>query len=174
MKCAVVYSSETGNTYKLARGIYKGIDCATRFINVEDVDYNEIECYDTIVICYWNRQNTADPDSLAFLEAVKGKNIFAAGTLGAYPTGRSGVAMLENVRAAVRNSGNKLIGEFICQGRIDPVKTERRRQIEKGRPHYLDEEGLKRHIESRNHPDLRDIERAVASVKESLSDNASE
>ncbi len=168
MKCAVVYSSLTGNTYKIARAIYDGVECIDKFINVDDVDYNEILNYDTIIFCYWNRRNTANPDAMKFLTSIKEKNIFAVGTLGSYPDSKHGLKMKENVREAIKKTGNNFIGEYICQGRIDPVKTERRQKIDKDRSHYLDEEGLKRHIESRNHPNLNDIADAIALVNKSL------
>ncbi len=168
MKCAVVYSSLTGNTYKLARGIYKGIKEIERFINVDDVDFDELKEYDTIIFCYWNARNTVDPDAMKFINAISGKNIFAVGTLGAYPDGKSGTMMKENARKLVEENNNTFIGEFICQGRIDPVKTERRQKMSKDHSHYLNDERLKRHIESRNHPDLNDIAAAIELVKQAL------
>lgn len=169
MKCAVVYSSLTGNTYKLARAIYDGIDSIERFINIEDVNYDEMKNFDTIIFCYWNKRNYADDKLMKFLKTVKDKKIFAAGTQGAYTDSDSSQVMQANIRKAIEDAGHQFLGQFICQGRIDPVKTEQRMKIKKGEKRYLGEEGYQRHVESRNHPDMNDTDEAIRLVKEALS-----
>lgn len=167
MKGIVIYSSLTGNTYKVARYVYDNMKEIVKFVNIDDVVVDSLDEFDFLVLAYWNRRSTLDLKSIEFIESIKDKKIIALGTLGAYPDGLSGERMMKNAKELI-NKDNTLVNQFICQGRIDPQKTLRRLKIPKGRPHHLDEEGLKRHIESRNHPDLIDLKNALNTVKKGL------
>lgn len=167
MEAAIVYSTITGNSKMLADAVYQNIEGCTEPRNIKDVDDTFLNAYDTFIFCYWCRRGTADTTTIDLLEKISGKKIVMLGTLGAYPDSPHGEKLKERVGELVEKS-NCLLGNFICQGKIDPARTEKRLKIPKGEPHYLDEEGYKRHLESRKHPDKNDLHNAVAAVKEAL------
>lgn len=170
MKVIIVYSTLTGNTQKVAEGIYDRIkqqqNIEIKITNLADSS-EDMTPYDLVVLCYWCRRGTADPRTMAFIETVKDKKIIAIGTLGAYPNSPHGEMLKVNVKKLIEEK-NIFIADFTCQGKIDPQRTQARLKIPKGQPHHLDEAGYQRHLESRKHPDMNDIENACQVVMEVL------
>lgn len=164
MKATLVYSSLTGNTLKVAKAIYEACDEITNMYSVKDKDIH-IDENDVLVVCYWNSKGTADVNTINFLKQQKGKKIIAVGTLGAYPDSEHAVRMKARVKQLIEENGNEWLADFCCQGKIDPARTERRLAIPEGQPHHLDEEGYKRHLESRKHPNEEDLRLAIEVVK---------
>lgn len=164
MKSIIVYSSLTGNTKKLAEAIHnKYPSFELRSID-ESVDLSE---YDLAFIGYWVNRGTADEACLNLLNNNQSSNIAAFGTSGQYPDSNASIKYSGRVKDLVEER-NKYFGGFICQGKIEESRTERRKLIPKGQPHYLTEEGLARHIESRNHPNETDIDRLLSWVDDVL------
>ncbi|MBQ3420911.1 MAG: hypothetical protein IJH34_04445, partial [Romboutsia sp.] len=77
MKYAIVYSSITGNTKKLAESIKNKInDCY--FGKPSD----EALSADTIFLGFWTTKNSCSPDVQSFIEKLSDKNLFIFGTAG--------------------------------------------------------------------------------------------
>jgi len=157
MKIAVIFSSITGNTKKVAEAIYSILP-EEKFI-FQNPNIECLEKFDVILIGYWCYRCFMDPLSLALLKKITGKKVGAFGTAGVYPNSQAGIKCSERVKEAI-SSKNIFIGEFLCQGKIPEERTKKRMMLPKDNPHYLDVEGLKRHIESRNHPNEVDLENA--------------
>lgn len=159
----VIYSTLTGNTQKVAEAIYDSIDGDKHISNIKALELDKLSPRDVLVICYWCSRGTADADTTQLIKELSGFKIITAGTLGTYDDGREAAMMKERVREAV-TAGNTYLGGFVCRGKIDPARTEKRRLIPKGQPHYLDDEGYKRHLSSRIHPTDKDLKNAQGFV----------
>ncbi len=158
MKILIAYSSVTGNTRKLAEALHDIYPESTVTSVQQAVSQGLVnEDYHIIFWGYWVNRGTADETAQDFLSKVKGKNIAAFGTSGQYPDSERGMIYKDRVQKLVEEA-NIYRGGFICLGKIQEHRTEKRKLIPKGEPHYLTEEGLARHIESRTHPDGEDIE----------------
>lgn len=167
MRKVIVYSSLTGNTKKIATHLSENIS-AELFDADTAMTQLDLDAYDIFIICYWTDRGIADPKSRKFIDLLHDKKIIAVGTLGGPSDTDYAQSIKDRVRAYAAEKSNFVIGDFICQGKIDPARTEARLKIPKGEPRYLDEEGYKRHLESRTHPDEIDLANAVSAVTSAL------
>ncbi len=168
-------SSLTGNTEKIANAVLeelqKTVDAVIKnedikvriFQNKELLNLSELDDY--ILLFFWCRKSTLDDYSKEVLKQCKNKKILAFGTMGGYPDGAYGQQVRENVKTIIEEN-NICEGVYLSQGRIPEKRTNYRRNLPKDHPHYLDEEGLKRHEESRKHPDDNDLKNAVEFFRE--------
>ena len=122
------------------------------------------DCYQTFNF-FWCRKSTLDNYSKEVLKQCKNKKILAFGTMGSYPNDAYGMRVRENVKTIIEEN-NICEGVYLSQGRIPEARTNYRKNLPKEHPHYLDEEGVKRHEKSRKHPDANDLKNAVEFFKE--------
>lgn len=167
MNCRVLYSTLTGNALKLATAAVESVGGAISPINLQTVTTEDLADADVLIICYWCNRGATDSLTSSLLGRLQGKRIIMLGTLGAYPDSPHGQQVLQRVRDLVE-AQNMLLENFLCQGKIDPARTERRLLIPPGQPHHLDAAGYQRHLESRQHPDEADLLRAKLAVQAGL------
>lgn len=170
MNVALVYSSKTGNTKKIAQAIKNDVAEITAIASVDAVDFNVAD-FDTFILCYWVDKGDADAKSLAFYEQLSGKKIITVGTLGMKPETEHASGMRQKVKLNLEAKGNTVIGEYSCLGAIDPKLTEMFKQFPEGHPHFLDEARLKRHKDSQGHPDEADCAGATECVRKALANS---
>lgn len=154
MKYAVVYSSITGNTKKLAEAIKDKVgECY--FGNPSD----EALSADTIFIGSWTTKNSCSPDIKAFIEKLSDKKIFLFGTAGYNNTKEYFEEILSNVKSCVPSSNN-IIGAYMCQGKVSDKKQE---SIKTEKPEMY--EAIKDNLaESVNHPNEEDIKSLISEI----------
>ncbi len=157
MKIAVIYSSKTGNTKKVANAIVEGVGSDVDFFSVKD-EIN-LSYYDLIFMGYWVDKGTADANALEFMKSITNTKVALFATLGAYPATQHAKDSIE--------AGKKLLGEncevvdsFICQGAIDPKLTNWMKTLPKEHPHGPDEARLKRWEDASSRPDSSDLQNA--------------
>jgi hypothetical protein len=63
---------------------------------------------------------------------------------------------------------NRVIGSFLCQGKIDPKLTEKMKNLPPDHPHTWDEARAKRHADAASHPDETDIRNAAEACRKML------
>ena len=80
---AIVFSTITGNAFRLAEAVAQVIPDHVGPYNIRYVNREMIDRFDTFVLSYWCNHGTADDDTLALLQHMKGKKIIIIGTLGA-------------------------------------------------------------------------------------------
>ena len=154
MKCAVVYSSVTGNTGKLAEAIKTRVD-ACYFGKPSD---EALEA-DLIFVGFWAIGNSCGTDIKDFLEKLSDKKVFIFGTVGYNNTQEYYEGILDNVKANVPSS-NTIVGTYVCQGKVSAPKKE---QIKEKMPEKY--EAMKDKIaEGENHPDEQDISGLVSAI----------
>ncbi|GLB29103.1 flavodoxin [Lacrimispora amygdalina] len=160
-KIYVYLSSLTGNTEKLAKGVLENLSRKNCSFSLHDNEFitSSGEIGELVILFFWCRRGNIDSASRVFLEHCKNKKIIAVGTMGGYPDSEYG-SKVKDVVFQVISENNICMGVFLSQGKIDIQRTEYRKTLPPEHPHYLDEEGIRRHEESQKHPDQTDIERA--------------
>ncbi len=161
----IIYSSLTGNTEKVARGIFEGLE-GSRISSVKDAEIPEPES--TVILAFWVDKGTADSQTRSYLEKLEGRDIITVGTLGAWPDSDHARDIRIRMQELVEQK-NRFHGCFLCQGRVDPRLTRKFESLPPDHPHAMTEERRKRHEEAAKHPDARDVEQALDFCKNALS-----
>lgn len=158
MKMLITYSSLTGNTKKLAEGIYAHFKDHADICAVDAV--GALDDYDVILHGYWVNRGGPDDASKAFLESLRNKRVGIFATLGAYPDSEHAGKSLDSGEACL-DASNTLIGRFICQGAVSKSVQERMYTFPEDHPHYPDAKRIQRWKDASTHPDDIDIRRAI-------------
>ena len=162
MRKNIIFSSLTGNTKKVAYEILKSMPEGTEIYELKEVAH-DVEA-DLLVLGYWVDRAKPNKEMYKFMEGLKGKKIITFGTLGAYPDSEHGSETKKNVTALL-GENNELLGNFLCQGRIDPKLTEMFKKMGNKGPHVMTPKRMKMHKESEKHPNEDDFNNARAFVK---------
>lgn len=151
MKYAIVYSSITGNTKKLAETIKNKVgECY--FGKPSDEAFEA----DIIFIGSWAAKNSCTPDIQAFIEKLSNKKVFIFGTAGYSNTKEYFEEILNNVKSHVPSS-NTIIGTYMCQGKVSDAW---QNKIKESAPDKY--ELIKNNLEeSMNHPSEDDIKSLI-------------
>ena len=160
---AIIFSSRTGNTRKLAdtiRGALPDARCAY-FGEAKSADPDA----EMIYVGFWTDKGKADTDTLDFLKQLRGKRVFLFGTAG---FGGS-APYFEKILAATRKAldgSNTVIGSFMCQGKM-PVSVRQRYEAMKAKPlHIPNLDALIENFDKAlSHPDAADLEQLKQAVK---------
>ena len=115
MSYAIVVSSRTGNTKKLA-------DIILDTLKEKEVLYcgeisEEAQKADVLFIGFWTDKGTCDEPMQNFLHGLKGKQIFLFGTAGFGQSQEYFHQILERVKKEIPE-GNEMIGSYMCQGKM--------------------------------------------------------
>jgi len=164
MKAAVVYSTLTGNTKKVAEAFCAGLGTGTELFDVKDAP--DMAAYDLVVMGFWVDRGHPDQKSMDFMKKVTGKKVFSLFTLGAKP--RTAHAFkCAYTSASYWGEGCEQIGSWHCQGAIDPKLIEQMRKMPKvpGNPHAATPETEARWAAAASHPDAEDLEAAKEAAK---------
>ena len=173
-KAALLVNSITGNTKKIADALA---------LELEKMEYeiicrynrdclSEIIDADLYLIGFWVRKGSLNDQSMDTIDLYENKKMLAFGSLGNYPDGEYGDLVRSNVSAYI-NKKNYCSEVFLSQGAIPIQRTEKRRQLPPDAPHYLDDEGYQRHLESRNHPNEEDLKLACQWLHQQLKKDGS-
>lgn len=166
MRSIVVYSSRTGNTKKVAEAIHSIMpeDC-----HIEPVEnLPDPENYDLLILGFWADRGGPDTKMAKYMKGISSKKVGLFGTLGAYPDSDHAKEFMQNARDLVAE--NTFIGDFVCQGKVDPKIIERMSQsAEALKRHPMSPERKARIEEAKKHPNEEDLAQAKASFKEFLS-----
>lgn len=169
MKKLIIFSTLTGNTEKIANGIFDVIEGEKEIINVENANNVNFDNYDKILIGYWVDKGDADIKTKKIMENIKNKKVGTFGTLGAYPDSEHAKECVKKVREALEKNGNVVEKEFICQGKIAQYLIDMFREMTKngkGGHHAATPESEARWAEAAKHPNDKDIENAKEIFKE--------
>lgn len=151
-------SSITGNTRLIANNLIEELHQSGWRVHLYRKG-NIVPKENLVILCFWCRRSSIESTTLNFLRSIKGRKVIAFCTMGGNPNSPYGLRVRENIRVEIEEN-NTCLGVYLCQGRIDPERTWRRRRLPRDHRHYLDDEGLKRHLKSQSHPDERDVDRA--------------
>lgn len=165
----IVFSTITGNGYKMACAAAQGMPCDYLGpYNIRYINDEVVEKFDTFVLTYWCNHGTADDDTIELIHKLKGKNLIILGTLGA----SSDSAHAEKVRANVKalaEEENNLIAQYLCVGSIDLKRTYERTKIPEGEKGHLPMERFERQKLTQGHPNEAELGEASRVVNEAIS-----
>ncbi len=156
MKTLVVYSSRTGNTRMIAEAVHSAMPEGTDIFPVQDAP--DPSGYDVIALGFWVDKGAPDDAMARYMDRVRGKSVGLFGTLGAWPD--SDHARESMQKAVERVPGNRVLGTFICQGKVDPKLLAAMAKMGGGNPHPMTEERKARIEEAAKHPNEADCDAA--------------
>jgi len=125
MKSLIVYSSQTGNTLKLAKVIYDELKGEKEMFPVDEAPAPE--GYDLVAVGFWFQGGKPDPKSAEYLSRCsKMSRVFLFSTHGA----AKGCAHVKSAMdyAAGLTDKSTLAGMFTCQGEVNPKVLEKVKQ----------------------------------------------
>lgn len=166
MNRLIVFSSETGNTEKLASAVE-----STLITNVDKCHVNlapNPSDYDIFFVGYRLNRGTIDPELQDYFKNIHNKKVYLFGTMGASPESPYGILVKKNIEALF-NENNNVFGHFLCQGQISTEIMDRWFQNLEDNP---DDIHAKKQVDNYNnafnHPDETDVlklrENLVASL----------
>lgn len=158
MKTLVTYSSLTGNTKMVAEAILRVMPEGTDFCPVEEAP--NPEAYDFIALGFWADRENADKRAQGYINRIKDKKVALFMTLGAYPDSQHALNTMENAKMLVIENSNEVVGEFMCQGKVDPRLVERFTKLPADNPHGMTPERKARLDEAAKHPNEDDLQKA--------------
>lgn len=163
MKAAVVYSTLTGNTKKVAEAFCTGLGEGAELFDVASAP-SQLDGYDLVVVGFWVDRGHPDQKSMDFMKSVRGKKVFSLFTLGAKPASAHAFKCAYTA-SSFYGEGCGQIGVWFCQGAIDPKLIERMRQMPAGGPHSASPENEARWAAAASHPDAADLASATEAAK---------
>lgn len=166
MKLLITYSSNTGNTKKLAEGIYNNLPFEDMDI-MPIADVKDMDKYDTVLVGYWVDQTGPNKEAKIFMEKIKGKRVGLFATLGAYPDSQHAWDSIVNGENIVKDN-NTVIGKFICQGKVNSKIVEMFKNLPEGKGPGMTPERLKKYSIAAKHPNEIDILAAVDLFKDRI------
>lgn len=158
MKTLVVYSSRTGNTEKVARAVAQGLqDCDIYSVK----DAPNPSGYGFVAVGYWVDKGMPDADAKRYLESIENSTVALFGTLGAWPHSEHAEDCKKKGEALLcePQRGNRVLGSFLCQGRVDPAVVAMMQKMA-GNAHPMTDERRARLEEAAKHPDEEDCRQA--------------
>lgn len=164
MKILVTYSSLTGNTKKLAEGIFAGLEGYEKDI-MPMKEVADLKAYDTVIAGYWVDKGGPNEEAAKFLQTIQDKKVGVFETLAFWPDSEHAYNSILAGEKLVKGK-NHIIGKYICQGKISDKVVKAFENMPKDNPHYPNEEKRKRYRISANHPSQADIDVAAQMFRE--------
>ncbi len=114
MKQLVVYSSQSGNTKKIAEELFRQLPEEKDIFPVSEAP--DPGAYDVICIGFWLKDDQPDPASQAYLKKCGNKKLFLFASHGAAKG--SNPAKIGMNKAIELAEGATILGTFSCQGEV--------------------------------------------------------
>jgi flavodoxin len=116
MKSLVAYSSQTGNTRKLAEAVFEALPGEKVLYPVEEAP--DPSGYGFIAVGFWLMSGKPDPKSSEFLVKIGKKPLFLFATHGAGAGSDHAIHGMEVAKSLVFESD--IQGTYSCQGEVNP------------------------------------------------------
>ncbi len=150
MKALVTYYSETGNTEKLAKAIFEGIEQPGKEIKPMG-EVSAVDNYDVIFCGFPVQSHSVPGKPAAFIKSIPGgKKVAFFSTHGSYRGGELAVQAFYYVLTLAPHL--KILGTFGCRGKVNPKLIE---ELMKTAEHKSWAEEAQTAID---HPDAADFE----------------
>lgn len=166
MKTLVTYSSLTGNTKKLAEGIFEALEHTEKEI-LPIAQATDLSDYDVVIAGYWVDKGGPNQEAEAFLRSLSGKSVGIFATLAYWPDSDHAFESLKNGEKLVAGN-NTVLAKFICQGKLSERVIAQFKKLPPDNPHAIAPEKLLRYEIAANHPSVADISRAAELFNERL------
>ena len=157
MTCAIICSSKTGNTAKLAQ--------RARAV-LGDAIVDSIADVDTVLLGSWTDKGGLDPALSDALAALDGKRVFLFGTCGFGGSQAYYDRVLDRFQSALPE-GAEVVGRFMCQGQMPPAVRERYVKMAEQDPARF-EPMIENFDRALGHPDVADLDAFEAALRAAL------
>ena len=127
MTYAIVYSSRTGNTEKLARTIREALP-ERNCIYYGGPDAKALEA-DMIYLGFWTDKGSCDESCAEFIKSLSCQKLFLFGTAGFGGAPAYFEQILDRVKSKL-GSGVTVLGSYMCQGKMPMSVRKRYMQME--------------------------------------------
>ena len=158
----VVYSSQTGNTQKIAEAIFAVLPEGSEIYHIDQAP--SADGYENIVVGFWTIRGGADDKAVEYLKKMTNSRVFLFGTMFSNDITGYGQGVLGRA-AAVLNENCTVIGKFICQGKLSDEHVEKMKQRPAGHAHAPTPERMQKVLDASTHPDEQDCLNAQAAIK---------
>ncbi len=171
MKRAVIYTSATGNTAKVAQAIFHALPKAEKEENCLMMmnDANAVamaEEAELLFVGFWVDKGDCGEDVKQFLQRLHGKQIALFGTLGMGSAPEYHQRIAEKVISSVPKDV-RVMGIFLCQGRMEnQVRLRYEGMLEDDPSNEQLKGALRNFEEALSHPDPEDLKRAADFARE--------
>jgi len=125
MRSLITYSSQTGNTLKLARTIYDNLEGEKDIFPIDEAP--DSSGYDFVAVGFWLMAGKPDPKAMEYLsKCTRSSRLFLFATHGA----AKGSDHVKNAvdHAVSLTNGADITGMFTCQGEVNPKVLEKVKQ----------------------------------------------
>lgn len=127
MDYEVVFTSQTGNTEKVAMKIFEALPGKSKDIQrIEEVKEIESDLY---FVGFWNYKGTCSSDIMDFLTELHGKKVALFGTCGLGGS-QSYYDRVANQVAAFIAEDNEYMGSFLCAGKMPSQVLEKYKRMQ--------------------------------------------
>lgn len=159
MKALVVYSSQTGNTKKLAETVCEALPAGTHMCMIEDAP--DPSDYDLVALGFWLQAGKPDTKASGYLERLKGhKNVFLFATHGARPGSDHANNAMTHAQSLAE--GATVAGAFSCYGEVNP------KVLEKAKTKPQPPVWLEDAAEAVGHPNASDLDNLRTALRAEL------
>ncbi|SHI60278.1 Flavodoxin [Desulfatibacillum alkenivorans DSM 16219] len=156
MKSLVVYSSQSGNTEKLAKAVYENLDGEKDIFPLAQAP--EAGDYDLIGVGFWLQAGKPDPKSQEYLASLpEGAKVFLFATHGAAKGSAHASGAMEFAKSLLKNA--EVAGAYSCQGEVNPKVLEKVKAKPEPPPWIGDAPA------AAGHPDAKDLEELAEIVR---------
>ncbi len=159
MRSWVVYSSQTGNTKKLAEAVYAALPAEKELYPVDAAP--DAAKYDFVAVGFWLKAGKPDEKAAAYLEKLSGTKVFLFATHGAASDSEHVKNAIKYAEDLAKNA--KVVGRFSCQGEIAPQVMEKIRAKPQPPPWIVEAPPAEGHPDEN---DIKRVRRVVADVLE--------
>jgi flavodoxin len=158
MKSIIVYSSQTGNTQKLAETIYENLSDDKNIFKIEDAP--DPSGFDLVCLGFWLMAGKPDPKSQDYLTKITNQKLFLFATHGAESQSEHAQQAMNTAKSMANQAD--IIGSFNCPGEVNP------KILEKAGSKPVPPVWLKDAPNAKGHPDNADLEQLVKTLKQCL------
>ena len=176
MRYAMLVNSRSGNTKMLADAIEialktDGAECVCAMDIADDVcsaaltdETERVLAADAVLVGFWCDKGTCSTSVAELLKRLAGKRVFLFGTCGFGGSEEYFQQIIDRVAAALPESA-KLVGSFMCQGKMGPGVRARYEAVLAENPDDPRAQAMIRNFDAAiAHPDTSDLTAAAASV----------
>lgn len=165
-KWLIAYSSNTGNTKKIAEAMFQALNEDERQIHSlkDPFDDHLLASYDIIAVGYWLTRGGPDPLAKEFLAKIANRQVILFQTHGTECGSEHSITALARAASCLGEDCD-ILGTFSAQGKINPALLNRRNSIAADNPHAPTERNLKRWETASYHPNQKDFDNAVSFIE---------
>jgi flavodoxin len=158
MKTIIIYSSQTGNTLKLAKHIEKTLQGNDAMYAIDDAPVPGEK--DIIFLGFWLQAGKPDMKTQQYLKQVKKQKLFLFCTHGAAVLSEHAQNGMKAAREMAPDAD--ILGSFNCQGEVNP------KVLEKAGSKPTPPIWLKDAPDAQGHPDDKDLDSLTSAVNKAL------